>query len=206
MLRATAPAPEAQSAALREGLASIQAILRDDGPAAAPVRPETIRFRFPPRTVWDEAKATAGAGSTLLRAAKITVISAVFAIGKALRMRVGPVHIPTYLEQMQANTDFRKYDGLLRLVLDVTPAQADAIEAYLATQHAAGRLVYGTHQADASLMTCLVFSVADGQHIHFIDGADGGFALAAQAFKARLANLHESTGQLPCRTATTVSS
>ena len=38
-------------------------------------------------------------------------------------------------------------------------------------------------------MTCLVFSLEQSQHIHFIDGADGGFALAAQRFKKQLAAL-----------------
>lgn len=190
MLRATEPGDMAQEAALRSTLAVIQETLEGD-PAgtSAPARPETLRFRFPPRNLWSEVRATAGGGSILMRAAKILVISAVFSIGKSLRLRVGPIHIPTYLSQLQTNTDFRKYDGLLRLVLDVTPAQADAIEAFLAGEHVAGRLVYGAHRAEAALMTCLVFSLAQNQHIHFIDGADGGFALAAQGFKKRLAAL-----------------
>ncbi|MCB9930925.1 MAG: DUF3095 family protein [Alphaproteobacteria bacterium] len=186
LVRAAAPDAQAQATVLRQSLDAVETILRDGGRAAAPVRPETMRFRFPPRWLWEEAKATAGRGSTMLRAAQIALISAIFAVGKALKARIGGVDIPAYLEQTQINTDFRKYDGLLRLVLDVTPAQADAIEAHLAREYAAGRLVYGTHRADASLMTCLVFRLEAGQHMHFIDGADGGFALAAQAFKARL--------------------
>ena len=75
------------------------------------------------------------------------------------------------------------------MVLDVLPEQADAIEGYLAGENEAGRLVYGTHRADSALMTCLVFSLEQSQHIHFIDGADGGFALAAQGFKKQLAAL-----------------
>ena len=106
-----------------------------------------------------------------------------------LKTTVGPVHLPTYLRELQANTDFRKYDGFLRLVLDVTPDQADAIEAYLGQGFRAGRLVYGSHRASSALMTCLVFSLKAGRHIHFIDGADGGFTTAAQAVKRRLADL-----------------
>jgi len=46
-------------------------------------------------------------------------------------------------------------------------------------------VAYGTHQASAALMTCLVRSY-DGDHLHFVDGADGGYALAAKQMKAQL--------------------
>jgi hypothetical protein len=36
-------------------------------------------------------------------------------------------------------------------------------------------------------MTCLLFSLEDSRHIHFIDGADGGFTYAAKGLKAQLA-------------------
>jgi hypothetical protein len=35
-------------------------------------------------------------------------------------------------------------------------------------------------------MTCLVFSLEQSRHMHFIDGADGGYALAALQLKAQL--------------------
>ncbi len=189
MLRGTRPDSASQSGILRESLSAIQAILSDDGPAVAPVRRETLRFRFPPRTLWSEAKATAGAASPWRRLVTVTAVSAIFAVAKMLKTTVGPVHLPTYLRELQANTDFRKYDGFLRLVLDVTPDQADAIEAYLGQGFRAGRLVYGSHRASSALMTGLVFSLKAGRHIHFIDGADGGFTTAAQAVKRRLADL-----------------
>jgi hypothetical protein len=72
------------------------------------------------------------------------------------------------------------------LVLDVSETQAERIARYLESEQDAGRLVYGAHLADTALMTCLVFSLERSQHLHFIDGSDGGFAMAAQAFKSRL--------------------
>lgn len=76
---------------------------------------------------------------------------------------------------------------MLRTVLDVTPDQADRIEAWLDAEYRAGRLVYGLHRDRAALMTCLVFNMEQGSHIHFVDAAGGGFARAAEGFKARLA-------------------
>ncbi len=32
-------------------------------------------------------------------------------------------------------------------------------------------------------MTCVVFSLEKDSHVHFIDGSDGGYALAALQFK-----------------------
>ena len=164
----------------------------DPAEAAAPAKPATMRFRWPPRGLWNEAKATAGAGSLWRRYAAILLESLAQGYAEWLNRKAGPYDAPAYRAELRANTDFRKYDGLLRLVLDVSEAEADAIEASLAAGYAAGRLVYGTHRAGAALMTCLVFSLEASQHLHFIDGADGGFAYAARAFKARLRELADA--------------
>jgi len=91
-----------------------------------------------------------------------------------------------YAESTPVHADYRKFDDLLRMVLDCTPEQVDAIDAALAARHAAGELCYGIHRADTALMTCLVEGLTDGRHIHFIDGGDGGYAVAAKQMKVQL--------------------
>jgi hypothetical protein len=37
----------------------------------------------------------------------------------------------------------------------------------------------------AAQITCFVPSITDRGHVHFVDGADGGYTMAATAMKAR---------------------
>ena len=75
------------------------------------------------------------------------------------------------------------------MALDVSDQQAALITAYLDGEQEAGHLIYGTHLADSALMTCLVLSLEQSEHVHFIDGSDGGFTRAAQQFKSSLARV-----------------
>lgn len=94
---------------------------------------------------------------------------------------------PVYRTELQANTDFRKFDGALRLVIDVTRRQADEIELFLDKGFKAGELNFGAWRSETALMTCLLLDLAQSLHVHFIDGAGGGYTKAAKAMKARLA-------------------
>lgn len=89
-----------------------------------------------------------------------------------------------YKEDLAAHTDFRKMDGTLRQVLAGTRPQREQLDAYLQEQYERGGLVYGLDVSDAAMITCLVFQ-NEKEHVHFVDGADGGYAHAARALKAR---------------------
>lgn len=89
-----------------------------------------------------------------------------------------------YRRELVANADFRGYDDGLRMTLDCTLAQADRIEALLAQARAQGVARYGTHREDAALMTCIAPLPSRSDHVHFIDGAAGGYTLAALQIKA----------------------
>jgi hypothetical protein len=90
-----------------------------------------------------------------------------------------------YKRELVANTDFRKFDETLRMVVDLEQREVDALRAFLAEQRAKGLLAYGVHCAPAALVTCIVRSYS-GNHLHFVDGADGGYALAAKELKSQL--------------------
>ncbi len=91
----------------------------------------------------------------------------------------------TYKDQVVANTDFRKFDDCLRMVLDTPPDVEEQLRAQLEAEHQAGHVAYGIHASSSALMTCLVFEY-DQNHVHFVDGGDGGYALAAKGLKVQL--------------------
>jgi hypothetical protein len=51
--------------------------------------------------------------------------------------------------------------------------------------HNAGKCHYGIHVSNAALVTCIIDNRA-GEHYHFVDGADGGYTLAAEAMKEQM--------------------
>jgi hypothetical protein len=100
---------------------------------------------------------------------------------------VGGFVTKTYVQQVVENSDFRKYDDGLRMILDCTPELESALMQRLAEAASAGVARYGVHRQDAAMMTCFTPSALRSDHVHFIDGARGGYASAATALKAMAA-------------------
>jgi hypothetical protein len=98
------------------------------------------------------------------------------------RLRLGRFDPDRYLRQTALNTDFRKFDDGLRMTVDCSLPAADAIEQRLASA-VPGTIRYGTHRQSAALMTCIVPSPLMDNHLHFVDGAGGGYAAAAARLK-----------------------
>ncbi len=98
-------------------------------------------------------------------------------------VRIGRFIPQKYIREVVENSDFRKFDDSLRMVLDCTPELATEIEEYLKAAMAKGLVRYGTHRQDAAMMTCFTPSASNPNHVHFIDGAEGGYAVAASVLK-----------------------
>lgn len=89
-----------------------------------------------------------------------------------------------YKPDLALNTDHRKFDDMLRLIISGTPAQQQELRNYLEARYRAGELAYGMHRADAAIITCMVFAY-HRDHIHFVDGSNGGYVEAAKELKQR---------------------
>jgi hypothetical protein len=98
-----------------------------------------------------------------------------------------------YKEGVLAATDYKKFDDMLRMIISGNQEQREKLVSYLEKKYRNGNLVYGLHSSDRVLMTCLVFE-RNGRQVHFVDGADGGYAIAAKSMKQRINSKQPSTG------------
>jgi Protein of unknown function (DUF3095) len=180
------PAQGADGGAFRKVIEDIIALVERSPDAGRPVPPDGPGLRWPPAGADFEARARRG-GSLLRR--RVIVLAHTLFVYVVMRfgISVGGFVPKTYVQQVVENSDFRKYDDGLRMILDCSPELETALTQRLAAAASAGIARYGLHRQDAAMMTCFTPSALRSDHVHFIDGARGGYASAATALKATAA-------------------
>jgi hypothetical protein len=168
----------------------LEGILAEAAPGR-PVAPATLELQKFGDPFDQEARIRTGSRGGLRYCWRAFVAKLSAFIGALLlRRKTNALGFPgeTYRDEVTVNTDFRKFDDMLRMVIDVNPEQRAALEALLQREHENGDIVYGVHDAATSIMTCAINDY-EGDHVHFVDGSDGGYALAAKQMKRQLADL-----------------
>jgi hypothetical protein len=177
------PARDADPAAFRKVIEDVVALVERSPDAGRPVPPGGPPLRWPPAGV--EYEARAARGGSLFRRRSFVLANTLWAyLVMRFGIKVGKFVPKTYVQQVVENSDFRKYDDGLRMILDCTPELEQALTQRVADAAANGVVRYGLHRQDAAMMTCFTPSVMRSDHVHFIDGARGGYASAATALKA----------------------
>ncbi len=180
------PAQGADPRAFRKVIEDVVALAERTPDAGRPVPAEGPPLKWPPPGMDYEARAARG-GSLLKRRGVVLAVAFWAYVVMRFGITVGNFVPKRYLQQVVENSDFRKYDDGLRMILDCTPELAEALTRRLAEAAANGVVRYGLHRQDAAMMTCFTPSVMRADHVHFIDGARGGYASAATALKAMAA-------------------
>ncbi len=172
--------------AFRRVIESLLRELEESAEVARPVPDNGPTVGWPPPGAELEARASRKRGESLflqrLRVMARTLLSFTLL---STGMRVGNFDPAVYRREVVENSDFRKYDDNLRMTLDCTPGLADRIEQQLSKAARDNIVRFGIHRQPAAIMTCIVPSAVESNHVHFIDGASGGYALAAQRLRSR---------------------
>lgn len=91
-----------------------------------------------------------------------------------------------YLKKLVALTDTLTIDGRINTVISGTPQQREALTSYLDNLEDSEKIAYGIHVSEESIMSCYVRDISTHEHIHFVDGGNGGYTKAAKSLKAKL--------------------
>jgi hypothetical protein len=149
-----------------------------------PISLESIRLSLSNQILYKEIQVINQAKSGWHKQIRLWIRKVTLILTK-IKIRVGLVDWKHHKQTLIADSDYQKFDDTLRMVISGKSAQREKLIPYLENQYKGGKLVYGFHVSDRALMTCLVYK-AQGRHMTFIDGADGGYALAAKMLKEKL--------------------
>jgi len=177
------PAAKTDPSAFRKVIEDIIHLVERSPEAGRPVPSGGPPLKWPPQGLEYEARA-ARRGPLFARRTMVLALTLWAYVVMRFGIRVGKFVPANYIRQVVENSDFRKYDDGLRMILDCTEELAGALTERLASAAANGVVRYGLHRQDAAMMTCFAPSVMRPDHVHFVDGARGGYASAATALKA----------------------
>jgi len=184
IVQVTAPSQTQIDNLYREVINQIDRIY-GQGTECHPVVTENLQLAFRGKNLLSETRvfeASQGWIKQTLYLWKIRMINLLGLLLMTFNIKTGNFNWGDYKQIVSEATDFKKFDDVLRMVISGRTKQRQKLTDYLEKKFQEGRLVYGFHISDRALMTCLVFE-RDGRQVHFVDGADGGYALAAKQMK-----------------------
>jgi hypothetical protein len=152
--------------------------------AGHPADATHIGVKWPPKGATLEAHAQRGNGS--LGAARRKALFQSFLAWVLIKtgLKLGDFDARRYKRIVGENADFRKFDDGLKMTLDCDPATQEKLRVLLEQAAAKGIVRFGLHAQAEAMMTCIVPSIHSDDHVHFVDGAAGGYTAAALAIKS----------------------
>ena len=150
-----------------------------------PAQPANLRVSLSPKRLAAETTMRAKQGAAaVVRKTGVLVAAALGRAVMKLGVKMGGTDWSIYPRDVARHTDYWKYDETLRFVIDVGADARRAIEEALTRREAVGELTFGLHASLTAVMTCMVIT-RGSEHVHFVDGSDGGYAMAAKQLKAK---------------------
>jgi hypothetical protein len=179
------PSDPARADAFRAMVADVVAIANAADRTGNPLPPEGPTPVFDLGGMDAEVRAHCPPGKRLMGRLKVMLTVALAVILHRTNWSLGGFNARDYGRTLVLNSDFRKYDDGLKMTIDVSDADGARIEARLEQAARDNICRFGLHRQSSALVTCIVPSQLSRDHMHFIDGAAGGYAQAAQQMKAK---------------------
>src|ERR1700737_2428461 len=168
----------------RKLVEELLAELESSTEVARPVPENAPGVGWPPPGLDLEARASRKSGERLfMRRLRVSARTLLAFMIMRFGIRVGGFDPAVYRRDVVDNSDFRKYDDNLRMTLDCTPALADRIEQRLTKAETDKVARFGLHRQPSAIRPSTVPSISESPPVPFVDGAAGGYSLAARRLK-----------------------
>ena len=177
------PGAQGYDAAFRSLTAQIVALAAESTRGGNPIPVDGPPLLLSNEGMRAESRLAIGAWHRFKARCAIRFAAGLVVILHRLNLPLGGFDARQYTRDIASNADFRKFDDGLKMTIDVTDSQLSRITALLESARSAGICRYGLHAQTEALMTCLVPTALARDHMHFVDGAAGGYAEAAQRMK-----------------------
>ena len=151
------------------------------------MRPSKSIINWPSGGVDLEARTSHGSGPLFLHRWKLFIVTFIAMVLFKTGVKIGGFDPQHYLEVATMNADFRKFEDGLKLTIDCDEKTAREFRARLEEARDQGIIDFGLVEQEEALVTCIVPSILDDDHIHFVDGAAGGYTAAAKQMKQEMA-------------------
>ncbi|MEX0328301.1 MAG: DUF3095 domain-containing protein [Ruegeria sp.] len=181
VIQPTLESDEQEFAALSQSvLTAAEALER----AGHPVPENGPPMRWPPPGVDLDAHVSRAGRNLFLH--KLALLGQNLLIGLLFKtgLRLGKFEPLHYQRMVSQNSDFRKFDDGLKMTLDCDDDTLTRIKQMLDTAQEQGKIRYGLFSQQEAMMTCFVPSAMRDDHVHFVDGATGGYAQAAATMRS----------------------
>lgn len=180
-----APLPEAEQGDVARVYKQVIAIAGRLERGGHPAPQVGMVSRWPPAGATLEAHAARRSGA--LGAAKRKALFESFVAWVLIRtgLKIGGFDARRYARIVASNADFRKLDDGLKMTLDCDAETQTRLQEVLEDAEDRGIIRFGMATQDEAMMTCIVPSILTDDHLHFIDGAAGGYTQAASRMKMR---------------------
>lgn len=154
----------------------------------SPVSESELSLAASPFKLRDEVNLRSFPANSLKKLYYHTKLAYLQIAGRSLmkfRVKTNNTNWGNYKRDFVQNADFRKFSDSLKLVVSGTVEQRRKIRSFLEKHNEKGNVVFGLHASPAAMTTCFVTNYK-GQHIHFVDGTEGGYARASVELKQQM--------------------
>lgn len=171
--------PEADNSKFNQVTSQLIELL-DQSARPNPVPQDGPDVTWPAKALMLQSRINHGKAPLWLRQMQVRLTAGLIWLIFKMNLQISGFDPEKYRREIATNTDFRKFDDGLMMTIDCSAETITNLQDLLEKAKSKNIVRYGLHTQQEALITCVAPTVRTSDHMHFVDGAGGGYASAAK--------------------------